>query len=127
MILLDTIIPNELGNWKIIVLEKYLKIIAFPIKYFPIESDVDRDECFAKMDALFAQLTFEKLEINPHLVENDKISKCYELIKNLYANLKIEISLLRQNADNQSKASTVISSAGNIFFLQVFIFLNVNS
>ena len=55
----------------------------------------------------------EKLAINPNLVENDKISKCYEIIKNLYANLKIEIAFLCENVDNQSgtEAGTIMASS----------------
>jgi len=49
------------------------------------------------MDELFRQLAWEKLETN--LVDDDKISKCYEIIKNLYSNLKIEIAFLRENKD----------------------------
>ena len=63
------------------------------------------------MDALFGQLNLEKLEINPTLVENDKISKCYDIITNRFTNLKIEIAFLRENADNQSEDGTIISSS----------------
>ena len=74
--------------------------------------------------ALFEQLNFEKLQINPNLIENDKISKCCEIVKSFYSNVKIGIEFLRLNTDSQSEANTVIATIdeGEIFLFQFFEF-----